>query len=566
VLDRALPPFAIPTTLHDSLMERLDRLAPVRRVVQIGAAIGRQFSYALLSAVAGLPEDELQASLDRIVASELVFQRGTPPEAIYTFKHALVQDAAHGSLLRNARQQLHAQIAKALETHSPEIVESQPELLAQHYAEAALVEKSVTYWGKAGRRSAARSAMAEAATQYQKGLDQLALLPDTLDRQRSELEFCNALGAVHHVIKGVAAPESGRAFDRARALWEQLDSPSEFLGVPYGHSRYHMFRGELDLALRAAEDLLRLSSQRSDTAGLGVGHFCSGLNLMLAGRFVSSRSHLEEVSLLYDSVSHRSLFPQAEPHFQVGSQAYSATDLFCLGYPTQALVRINAVLAEARRLAHPPTLAVNLATGMRLFSLIGDTAVLGDWTDQLVAMATEQGFYYWRAQGTIYSGSLKVRTDDLAEGILLLRNGCAAFRATGAEIWVPHHNALLAEALEVAGEIEEGLTVLDDALQIVGRTGERWFEAELNRRKGQLLLRQGYSEPAEELYHKALRIAREQEAKLWELRAAVSLARLRRDQGRHGEARDLLAPVYGWFTEGFDTPDLKEAKALHDGM
>ena len=209
----------------------------MRRVAQIGAAIGREFSYALLHAVSRLPEDELQAALARLVASELVFQRGTPPDAVYTFKHALVQDAAHGSLLRSSRQQLHAQIAEALETHSPELMDSQPELFAQHYAEAGLVEKSVAYWGKAGQRSAARSAMAEAAAQLQKGLDQLALLPDSRERQRQELEFCSALGAVLQAVKGSAAPETGHAYARARELWEQLGSPSEFLQIPYGQSR-----------------------------------------------------------------------------------------------------------------------------------------------------------------------------------------------------------------------------------------------------------------------------------------------------------------------------------------
>ena len=239
MLDGALPPFAIPTSLHDSLMARLDRLASVRQVAQIGAAIGREFSYELLRAVSRLPEDELQAALGRLVASELVFQRGTPPDAVYSFKHALVQDAAHGSLLRSSRQQLHAQIAEALEAHSPEMMDSQPELFAQHYAEAGLVEKSVAYWGKAGQRSAARSAMAEAAAQFQKGLDQLALLPDNPERQRQELEFCSALGAVLRGVKGHAAPETGQAYARARELWEQLGSPSEFLRVPYGQSLYH---------------------------------------------------------------------------------------------------------------------------------------------------------------------------------------------------------------------------------------------------------------------------------------------------------------------------------------
>jgi predicted ATPase len=232
ILDRALPPFAIPTTLHASLLARLDRLAPVRHVAQTGAAIGREFSYALLRAVSRLPEDELQAALDRLVASGLVFQRGTLPNAVYRFKHALVQDAAHGSLLRGTRQQLHGRIAQALETHSPEIMENQPELFAQHYAEAGLVEKSVAYWGKAGHRSAARSAMVEAAAQLQKALNQLALLSDTLERRRQELEFSSALGAVLQAVKGHAAPETGHVYARARQLWEQLGFPSEFLRVP----------------------------------------------------------------------------------------------------------------------------------------------------------------------------------------------------------------------------------------------------------------------------------------------------------------------------------------------
>jgi class 3 adenylate cyclase len=279
VLDGALPPFAIPTSLHDSLLARLDRLASVRLVAQTGAAIGREFSYALLQAVCRLPEDELRTALARLVASELVFQRGTPPDAIYSFKHALVQDAAHESLPRSTRQRLHAQIAEALEAHSPDIMENQPELLAQHYSEAGLVEKAIAYWGKAGRRSVAHSAMAEAATQYQRALDQLALLLDDAERQRQELEFCSALGAVVRAVKGNAAPETGYAFARARKLWEQLGSPSEFLHVPYGQSRYHVYRGELDLALRLDDELLRLSRQRDDTAGLVLGHTTSGLNL-----------------------------------------------------------------------------------------------------------------------------------------------------------------------------------------------------------------------------------------------------------------------------------------------
>jgi predicted ATPase len=276
---------AISTSLHASLLARLDRLASVRYVAQTGAAIGREFSYELLRAVSRLPKDDLQASLTRLVASELVFQRGTPPEAVYSLKHALVQDVAHGSLLRNARQQLHAQIAEALEAHSPELMDTQPELFAQHYAEGGLVERSVAYWAKAGHRSAARSAMAEAAAQLKKGLDQLALLPANLEHQRQELELRSALGAVLTADKGFAAPETGQAYARARALWDQLGSPSEFLQIPYGQSVYHRFRGELELAQRLDEDLLCLSRQRHDSAGIILGHLSSGHNLMAFGRF-----------------------------------------------------------------------------------------------------------------------------------------------------------------------------------------------------------------------------------------------------------------------------------------
>jgi class 3 adenylate cyclase len=363
VLDGALPPFAIPTTLHDSLLPRLDRLASVRNVAQVGAAIGREFSYTLLHTVSRLPEDELQTALARLVASELVFQRGTPPDAVYMFKHALVQDAAHGSLLHNARQQLHAQIAEALAVHSPEMMDSQPELFAQHYAEAALVEKAVSYWGKAGHRSAARSAMAEAAAQFQKGLDQLALLPDDPKRQWQELEFCSSLGAALRFVKGQAAPETGRAFARARELWEQLGSPMEYRHVPYGQSRYHAYRGELDLAMRLDEDLLHLSRHRNDHGGLVLAHQASGTVQTLTGRFASSRSNLEAGLALYDPISQRSLAYQTGTHPQVVSQAYLGTILFCLGFPDQALAQSSAAITEARRLAYPASLGVELDDG-----------------------------------------------------------------------------------------------------------------------------------------------------------------------------------------------------------
>jgi len=566
VLDRALPPFAIPTTLHDSLMARLDRLSSVRRVAQIGAAIGREFPYSLLRTVSGLAEDELKSALARLVSSELVFQRGVLPDAVYAFKHSLVQDAAHSSLLRGTRQQLHAQIAEALETGSPEVMDNQPELVARHYTEAGLVEKSVTCWGKAAHMSVARSAMAEAAAQFYKALDQLALLPDGPGRQRRELEFHSALGGALQAAKGYAAPETGRAYARAQELWEQLGSPVEFLRVPVRQSVYHAIRGELDLALRLDEELLRLSRQHNEYAGLVLGHICSGRELMYMGRFAASRLHLEEVLALYDPISHHSVIHRTGDDPHVVSLAFSGIVLFCLGYPDQALARSNAAIAEARRLAHPPSLAQSLTAAARLLSVVGDNAALEQRVGELVSVATEQGFPHWRAAGTIYRGWLQVNNGNVTGGLCLLRSGSAALRSTGAESLRPYHIALLARAHEIAGHIEEAATQLDDAVQIVERTGERWFEPELYRHKGRLLLRRGDAEAAEQQYRKALNIAREQEAKLWELRGAVSLARLRRDQGRYAEARDLLAQVYGWFTEGFDTPDLKEAKALFDEL
>ena len=557
----------VPATLQASLMARLDRLGPAaKRVAQIGAAIGREFSFQLAAAVGEFAEDRFQEALQRLVDAGLAFQRGMPPTADYVFKHALVQDAAYGTLLRGPRRQLHRQIAEALETHSPEIIDSQPELLAQHYSEAGLVEKSVDYWDKAGRRSAARSAMAEAGAQFQKGLDQLELLPDTPERKQQELELQCALGAVLIAVKGFATPETGQVYARAQELWEKLGSPTEFLHLPYGQSYHHVIRGELYLAQRFDENLLRLGNQRNDSAGLVLGHHSSGRTLFFRGRFALSRSHQEEALTLYDSISQRWPVGQAGFSPRVGVLAFLGLALFCLGFPDQALARSDAAIAEARKLAHPPSLAVSLVLGAKLLSLVGDNAVLGEWVDQLVAVTTEQGFPHWGSQGTILRGWVKAKNGDVAEGISFMRSGSATYRATGAELWMTHHIALLARAHEIVGQVEGGLALLGEALQIVERTGERWFAAELNRHKGELLVRRGHAEAAEELYYRALSIAEEQGAKLWELRAAASLARLWRDQGHPAKARDLLGPIYDWFTEGFDTPDLKEAKAQLDEL
>jgi class 3 adenylate cyclase/predicted ATPase len=566
VLESGVPLVGIPTTLHDSLMARLDRLASVRQVAQIGAAIGREFPYALLRAVSRLSEDDLRAALSRLVASELVFQRRTSSDAVYIFKHALVQDAAHGSLLRNVRQQLHTQIAEAIEASFPEVMHDQPEVLAQHYDEAGLVEKAVAYWGKAGQRSAARSATAEAAVQLQRGLDQLMKLPDTPARQRQELEFQMRLGAVFLTVKGHAAPDTGRAYARARELWERLGSPSELVGIPYGESFHLAFVGQLDRAQDVAQDLLRLSSHRNDSTGLVLGHYSAGRNLLFAGRFASSRSHLEEAIALYDPNSHRSLVHQIGIPPLEASKAYLGIVLVCSGFLDEGSGRSSAVIAEARALAHAPTLVSGLVLSIVALWLVGDNAALDERVNELIVMANEHGFPLFRAVGTTVRGWLQTRNGNVTEGLSLLERGSRAYRATGAVLWTPYLLALVAGACDIAGRVEEALALLDEALQITDRTGELWFAAELSRHKGELMLQQGHAEAAEELYCKALSIAREQEAKLWELRAAVSLARLHRDQGQCAKGHDLLAPVYGWFTEGFTSPDLREAKALLDGL
>jgi predicted ATPase len=469
-------------------------------------------------------------------------------------------------MLRSSRQRLHGQIAESLEAQSPELRESQPELFAQHYAEAGLVEKSVAFWGEAGRRSAARSAMAEAAAQFRKALDQLKLLPDRIDRQRQELDLWNALGAALQAAKGNAALETGQAYARARDLWERLGCPADFLHVPRGLARYYGHRGELDLSMRLNEDLLRLSRQCGDSGALALAYQACGSGQMLVGSFALSRSNLEAVLGLYEPISGHPGGREVGSHPQVVAQGYLGIVLFCLGFPSRALTWSRAAIGQARRLAHPPYLASSLGFGARLLSLIGDISALDERANKLIRVATEQRFPEWSAQGTIYWGWTKVKKDAVLEGISLLRSGLNVYRATGAEVWMPEFVALLAAAYELAGQTEESLASLEDALQIVERTGERWFLAELYRHKGHLLLRQGHSEAAEALYHKALSVAKEQEAKLWELRAAVSLARLRRGQNRRAEARALLVPVYSWFTEGFETPDLKEAKAVLDTL
>ena len=552
----------MPASLHASLMARLDRVPGVKEVAQVAACIGREFAYPLLAAVSPLPEAELRAALDRLAAAELVFARGEPPEASYAFKHALVRDAAHESLLKAERQRLHARIVRVLEERFPETVDAEPELLARHCAEAGLAEQAVDYWQRAGQRALARSATAEAVAHLTRGLEVLAGLPDGPERQRRELGLQLALGQASIAAKGFAAPETGRAYARARELCRELGDVPELFPALYGRFIVHFQRGELAVAHEAARELLRSAEDRGDAAARVTGHRIVGSALYHLGRLAESRAHLEKGLALYDPGRDRGSAFVYALDTRVVCLFWLVHVLLALGYPEQARARMGEALAYARELAHPYTLAYALSVACILHGRHRPGPEARAEAEALVALATEQGFPLPAAVGTVVGGWALADEGPAEEGIARMRRGLADYTATGAELWVPDFLALLAEAHGRAGRPAAGLDLLAEALDRVERTGGRWLEAELHRLRGELLLALPEPDPAEAeaCFRRALAVAREQGARMWELRAATSLARLWRDQGRHAEARDLLAPVYGWFTEGFDTPDLQEAR------
>jgi len=557
-----LPALAIPTSLNASLLARLDRLAPVREVAQIGAALGRQFSHALISAVAPMPQPQLDDALAQLLHAELIFGRGTPPDAEYTFKHALVQDAAYGTLLRNRRQQLHGRIATTLEQQFPEIVQMQPERLAQHCAEAGFVEKAVGYCLKAGQQAIARGTMTEAVAQLRKGLDILAGLPDGAARQEQELELQIALGHALDTTKGLAALEAGEAYARARRLCEQLDRPAQLGPVLYGQYLFRIVRGELEQAEHHAEELRHLHEARNDVMWKCFGAQISGNICFYLGKISDVRAYHESAFSLWDPM-HRAFALTAEDPY-VGAMIHSFRTLLCLGHLDKARSRRDEALAEAR----------GLSPFMRAFAL--RQAWYGDWAidgaeaaermlasaKEVVALSDEHGFRDSLAIGNIMRGWCLVSLGQAAEGISLLVQGLTVCRAGGRNLMIPFFLMTLAEAYGRVAQPQEGLDRLAEAAKLVETTHERWAEAEMYRLRGTLLLSMNEHAAAENSYRRALEVAQRQSAKFWELRAALGLARLWRDQGKRTEARDLLSPIYGWFTEGLDTRDLKEAQAL----
>jgi len=558
----------IPMTLHDSLMARLDRRPAVREVAQIGAVIGREFSYPLLSAVAELAPDTLRRGLDELVLSELVFVRGEPPQVTYSFKHTLLRDAAYDSLLRNRRAALHARIAAVLEERFPEVGEQQPELIAQHYAEGGLMKQAIVYWSNAGRKSVARSAMAEAATQLRKGLALLPRLPDDPERWKQELQLQTALGSAL-LGWGAAAEEAGSVYARARELCERLGDVAALMPVLTAQFMYLIGVCQFAAARDVAEHLLRLGEAQNDAVSRLLGTRSMAAVRHWVGEFAPALNYWEETLRLYAPEAHGSLASSAG--FDVRTQALvlSSWDLLILGHVHQAQSRAMEALKWTRHLNHYHSLAFGLVHLGIFHSLLRaeDSALAA--AEDASTVAAEQGLAHWSARAKVVRGHALAVLGDATRGLTLARCGFAECRSTmytttGSFLNEAYYTSVLARTCERAGLADEARSLLANALEIAERAGDGWFVAELHRLLGEWDRGHQRNDPAdaEAAFRRAIAVARRQDAKLWELRATISLSRLCADQGRHTEGRDLLAPICAWFTEGFDTPDLRDAAAL----
>jgi class 3 adenylate cyclase/predicted ATPase len=576
-----LPPLAIPATLHDSLMARLDRLAAVKGLAQLGATLGREFSYELLQAVSPWDEDTLQRGLQQLVAAEFLYQQGLPPQATYRFKHALIQEAAYQSLLRSTRQQYHQRIAQVLEVRFPETAETQPELLAYHYTEADLNEQAIGYWQRAGRRAIERSAHMEAISHLTHGLEVLTTVPETLERLRHELDLQVPLAAAWARTRGTSAPEVGEAYARARELCQRLGAPPQLPAVLVGQFMWYLQRGELQTARELGEQLLSLAQRQGDSDLFLSAHVALGLTtLFCRGEVAAAHAYFVQGGALYIPAYHRALVVYHGYDLGVFARCYAALSLWLLGAPEQALAQVHEARTLIQELSHPHSLAVALQQVTRLFQWRRDVPATLTWTEAMMALSAEHGFGQYVSHARLLHGWALVAQGQGDEGLDQMRQNLTAYEATGAATWRPYYFALLAEGYGQVGAADEGLRVLAEALAAVQQTGERVWEAELHWLQGELVLQARPQPPepegnmlhtrgrtpqtaeAEACFHQALAVARHQRAKSLELRAATSLSRLWQQEGKRHDARELLAPIYSWFTEGFDTADLWEAKAL----
>ena len=557
-LSGPLPGVAIPASLQDSLMARLDRLPSGKEIAQLGAVIGREFSYRLLAGVARLPDDELQEALNQLNQSELIYCRGSPPDAIYNFKHALVQDAAYQSLLKSKRQQFHQRIARVLEERFPEITNAEPELLAHHYTEAKLTEPAIDYWYRAGQLARERSANVEAIAHFTKALGLLESMRDTTERAAKELSLQMALGLAFLAAKGFGVVEVQRTYTRARELCKQVGDTRQLFRASWGLGRYYTVSGQLPAARQQADEILALAQRLRDQEFLIEAHMAMGIALYWIGENAPAQSHNEQVLALYDPDKHCTLGFEFGEHPDVTCWARQAFTLWMLGYPDRALESSRNAIARAQELAHPFGLArsLNFASGIHL--LRGEPDLAQKHAEAAVSLATEKGFAMWARFAMRFRGWALIEQGQLKEGIAQLREGMRIELLGDTRLL-----GILADAYAKTDEPEKAFSALAEASALADKTGEHFWQAELHRTRGELLLRDDSHEIEAELsFQQALEIARSQSAKSLELRAATSLARLWRDQGQEKKASDVLAPVFDWFTDGFDTADLKDAKAV----
>ena len=565
------PTLAVPASLQASLMARLDRLGPAKEITQIGAAIGREFSHSLLAAVVRKPEADINSALDRLLHAGLLFRQGVPPHASYLFKHALVQDAAYGTLLREPRRALHARIAETIENSFADIVKNQPELLARHYTDAGLIEKATLLWSKAGQRSLERSALVEAAEQLTRALDQIAILPATPALRREQIKLQIALANTLMTTKGYAALETKAAWEQARlfielahALGESPEDPLLLFSMLFGVWGVNRVAFDGDVVRELATQLMALAEKERTTVPLMVGHRVMGISLLLTGGIVEGRGHLDQAVALYDPVEHHPLATRFGTDTGVSIWSYRSIALWLLGYSDAALADMNHALKNAREIAQAPSLMFALHHASVVHLQFGNYAAASADAVELSALAEEKDALLWKSLGTSVQGWLFAVTDKASDAIHAINTGITALRSTGARLWMPLSLTYLTKAYVKLGQFDDAWRSIEEALSFVETIKEKWYEAEVYRVAGEITLKStGHdTAKAEAYFERALAVARNQQAKSLELRAAMSMARLWRDQGKRDKARQLLAPVYGWFTEGFDTLDLKEAKAL----
>jgi predicted ATPase len=561
----------VPASLHASLMARLDRLGPAKEVAQIGAAIGREFSYLLLQAVVGKTEAQLRSGLDRLIDSGLLFRQGTPPHATYLFKHALVQDAAYGTLLREPRRVLHARIADALGAQFPEIVENQPELLARHCTEAGLIEKAAGLWGKAGQRSLARSASVEAVEQLTRALAEIATSPGTPALRRQQIKHQVALANALTHTKGYAAPETRAAFEQARLFMERAESlgeppedPLVLLSVLFGVwvANFVAFNG--DVCRDLATQFLALAETQGAMAARMIGHRMLGHTFLFSGDIVQARAQYDQALNLHDPAVHRPLAMRFGQDTEVAVLSFRARALWMLGYPEAAVRDGERAVKSARECGHAPTLLAALGVTPLIDMDRGDYVTAKVRNDEFAVLAEEKSASFWKAFTMMTRGCLMMHSGKVAEAARLMSTGITAYSSTGAKLFMSYYSSFLARVHADLDQYDEAWQCLGEAMNSIETTKERWCESELYRISGEVTLisSEHDTSKAEAYFNRSLAIARAQQAKSWELRAAMSMARLWRDQGKRQHAYDLLAPVYGWFTEGFDTLDLRQAKAL----